>query len=99
MPADTSRARALALSIVWKFSQEFCIRRNFASSFRADLTTHAWCKSLSSPAKAIVRLFAADSRHLPELVRLRSRGFAVVKTRHVLDLRGGDVKFVVRSPA
>src|SRR4029077_11511640 len=42
MPAHTSRVRVLALSTVWKFSQEFCTRRNFPSSFRAGLTTRAW---------------------------------------------------------
>src|SRR6266436_1771384 len=45
MPAHTSRARVLALSTVWKFSQEFCTRRNFLRSFRAGLPTRAWYKS------------------------------------------------------
>ena len=44
-------------------------------------------------------LSAVHSRNFPKLVRLSTRRFAVVKTRHVLDLRCGDVKFVVRSPA
>jgi hypothetical protein len=38
MPAHTSRARALALWTVWKFSQEFCTRQDFPSSFPAGLT-------------------------------------------------------------
>src|SRR5437762_10551255 len=44
-------------------------------------------------------LSALHSRNFPKLVRLSASGFAIVKTRHVLDLRCSDVKFVVRSPA
>src|ERR1043166_9773337 len=46
MPALTSRVPAPALVTALKFSQEYYIRGNFPSSFRAGLTIHASCESV-----------------------------------------------------
>src|SRR4029077_1439179 len=64
MLAHTSRARVLASSTVWKFSQEFCTRRNFPSSFRASLTTRARYKSAELARKTPTRRICVNLRNL-----------------------------------
>src|SRR5215472_14740116 len=54
IPSPSFPALARALWTPWKFSQEFCIRGNSRSSFRAGLTIHA----LSGLAKTRVRFCA-----------------------------------------
>src|SRR5215469_10902215 len=100
MPARTSRDPALALWRLWKSSREFCIRLSFLSSFRADLTTRAWFGLADlADRRQLLTPLRAESGDFPKLVRLSLRRFAVVKRWHVLDLRCGDVKFAVWSPA